>query len=989
MTIEKFNELKSRFTNLKKAAGDKDPLKPQGHQPLSTTTRSSPDGSQYKESGREIAAAGTPQQHAGKINAEIQTRATDFSPGAVERRKAKDAVAAEKEAATREQFGQFADTAGAKSIRQEAPALTNAVSRFADETDRVQKDPLKFKGGGTEYLGHVFNDLANRFEVATPLPSLEAQRADVTSHHKKMALKNAEKVAANRLSFVTGANILTPRAAASEAIPQTGVTQNMTDEQIAQTYPKYQTAADVGNSQQYKDFVEQMPTGSFNMITANRLARQMRHGLTHVSFYHNLMNTPRQLAESRAQVNLERKDPDRMYSADPTTNKDPVSTVMLPGHHAELYLPGSHPPATIDHESFMEDASRHTPDQWGKKIANAQGEKHSLTSRLGQAQQALSDASNAHATGKSTEFVSHLQRAKEAATGPMGLEHNNTQEAQQAHKWLSALPGLIDTASTLSHAPDEKGRVQIRDAMRQLRDKTAGHIKKIGHLGDAFDEKHVVRADPSKLWTKDNLEQIQAHNPDASIRQTPADYMAEKPGATTQRFEETQPIVYSHPVHHPENVFTGFIDRLRYKTAGEDQTKQPGALLPGVNLHEEYRNRQQQSGSGKDNSLVQEMKDFLAHNHLRHYTHPHEFANEPPPHPFADDFLNSVPMTEMHNHFEPNENLTLGGKPARQFVEGMTKRIAEAGMNHLDAEHKMQFSQLNHKHQQHLPMSPEEARAYGDLQSTIADNGEAELIRRGAVNHRDLHDFKMARFMAASRQQRKDYLGPDSSHSVLNEAEEAHRTHTGDELIAKLKDLKGRVPAQNWSQMAIDKTGAASFAKPEQRSTRVRTQVRRDIENMIKQALEAKKSQFGKSMTDYSDRLKKARESLLRIKNLTKALPPQGKYIRASDGTLVLVDRESQTVQTHQKEVQQAQQKSPIKPPTPPVPPKQPPPAAPKQPDLGQYWAKPKPAPAVPKQPAAPMGPAPKMPVTENIEGAVQQAKADAAMNAFNYKPKR
>lgn len=926
-------------------------------------------GRGYAESSKELFSEGAPTKNREQIPREIQTARTNFTPEAEEKYQQKQQKQKEQAEAAEARYGQFADTAHQTS-RRTAPTAVDDVARTLGNDIKRTTDP-KFTADPVSYLLHQLGYAHNRISDAKPLGSLEQQRSDVAAHHLA-ARKRTERLRTEEQQNMVGGSVLfgDDTAVSGQApAPYKEPTAGMTEEEIKATYPDYQKIAEMGQTEQYKRFQEQMPTGAYNLLSGSHINRMLPKGLRHPASWLNAQNTPRELANSHMLVNLRREDPAKLKGITPTTSKDAAKFIDFPSHGERLYFKESTPIPTTDHEAFMADAATHNPQEWQDKVNIANSEKDRIKSALGQIHQSLSDALIAHANGKTDEHTYHINQARQAAKTIQSAPHNSTHEAKAALSWLNDIPTMLDRAGQQPQTQEHKIKDKThytspyKDALRAIRNETATHIHHVHGIGDAFDEKHVSRLEPEQVVSGKNIKALEQKNPEHQITMQEQDWLARHPIGVSQRSEETQPIVYSDPVFDPDVFYSNIDNHLSH-------------------------------GSERDNSLTKEMKEFVLSNSLRQFTHPHEFK-EGTPHPTSEEFLGSVPITQMHNYFSHNDPMKLGGMPARKFVETMSQNIMNEGFRHLEPQEQKDFVRLNTSYDQGLPMSDEEAARHSELAKQINENGFSSLAAKGKISSRELHHWNAARFIAANRQHRDDYHGRGSTNELLHTAEDLARNYNGDDLKQKLTEIKQQLPLSERNQVTYANRQLGINPKPTAQSSRYRMMARKRVDELIKQAIGQHKAkqnpEMGKSMPTHTERLKKCRDSYSKVKDkLTKAVP-QGKYVKAADGSLILVDYHSRPVQQQIKETQQAQQKTPehLKQPQMPKPVE---PPKPTTPPIRHPVNQPK-APTPPQQQKAEI-PKPK-PVTttsqkkiENITDAVRKIKAEDALAAFGYKPR-
>lgn len=959
---QKFNLLKSRYAALKKdappkkqpdtpevaalraehAQRDQQSIQPQGNVPLTTTTTGP---TSFTESGREITAAGAPTKWNAGASRDIQTGATKFDDKSVERRKQSAELAAQSLAERTSQVGDLANLP-VNPPQHTAPLhVRDAVQSFAGNLERASHP--RFQDVATN---HIMNSLSNAHNYITgvePMQSFGEQQGQAETHAQKAAAKMQRMGAEHQEAFTSNAHLFAPGTTASTPISQrTTPTHGMTDEEIAAQNPDLATVAAVGQSPEYQKFNAQWPSGAYNILSASKLNRLAPEGARFPGAWMNMGNSARQLKNSNIIANLRQKPVDKMRSLTPHSDKTPTTQIQVAGR--DLYFPEHAPRPEMDTAAFHTDAQKYG-DQWHNKVNAANQEKDQLVHALASVHSSLSDAALAHANGNAVQHAEHLRDAKAAAKKVENLKHNSTQETANALTMLHEVPDLIDTSLNFPHSASKEAKYTHRDALHAIQDSAQNHLKNVQHIGEAFDEHHVKRTSPEQIAAGRNIPE--------EATQTPKAFQEEKPVSIRERTENQRPNVRgSHAAHDPDVQQKIFDSHL-----------QP---------------------SDKDNSLAREAKDFLSRNSTRAFT-----GSKPTVNPTSDEFLNSVPITSMHNYFDQNDTTQLGGRPARQFVQNMTQKIMNHGIVTLEPKHQIEFAKLNRLYDQAANMSQEDMDKLADYHQHIKDAGMARMIQNGSISRKDMDDFRAAQFIAANRQQREDYDSENSAINLKNMADNiAQSNHP--EAINDLVKLKQVIGAKPKTILQYDPRTQSVAHNPTtvQGNSYTRAKTKQHISNLIQQ-LSTKP--LGKSMPTAHERLNKCRASLVKARESLTKIGPTGKHIRMPDGSLVLVDQASVPAQQDRKQVAEAQGRKPAVPPASlppvgkPIQPTQKPatPAAP-APKPAAPQSKPLPPPPVvkPQIPPPVVSPAQKQPPM--MDEAVRQLKAQSALSAFGYKPK-
>jgi hypothetical protein len=965
---QKFALLKSRYAALRKDGSDKPQpnereqellnefkqrdaktLRPQGNVPLSTTTTGP---TSFEESGREITAAGAPTKwNAGASRAE-QTSATKFDDKSIERRKKSAELAAK---ALNDRTSHVGDLANlpAKPPQHTAPLhVRDAVQSFTGNLERAAHP--RFQDIATNHIMNALSSAHNYITGVDPMQSFGEQRAQAETHAQKAAAKMQQLGAENQETFTSNAHLFAPGTTSSTPITQrTTPTHGMTDEEIATQNPDLATVAAVGQSPEYQKFNAQWPMGGHNILSASKLNRLAPEGARFPGAWMNMGNSVRQLKNSNIIANLRQKPVDKMRSLTPRSDKTPTTQVNVSGR--DLYFPEHAPRPEIDPIAFHSDAQKYG-DQWHNKVNLAKQEKDKLVHALASVHSSLSDAALAHANGDPVKHADHLRDAKIAAQQVENLKHNSTQETSSALSMLHEIPSLIESSLNFPHSASKEAKYTHRDALHAIQDSAQNHLKNVQHIGEAFDEHHVKRTNPEQIAVGRNIPE--------ETTQTPKAYQEEKPISIRERTENQRPQVRgSHAAHDPEAQQQIFDSHL-----------QP---------------------SSKDNSLAREAKDFLQRNSTRAFTH-----GKPVSHPTSQEFLDSVPITTMHNYFDHNDTMKLGGVPARQFVQNMTQKIMNHGLVTLEPKDQVEFANLNRLYDQASnKLSQEDMNKLAGYHQQIKDAGLARMLANKTMSSDEVNDFRAAQFMAANRQQREDYDSENSAINLKNMADDIAQSGHPEALqdLVKLKQVIGASPK---TILQYDPRTQSVSHNPTavQGNSYARAKTKQHISNLIQQL---NKKPLGKSMPTAHERLNKCRASLTKARETLAKIGPTGKHVRMPDGTLVLVDQASTPAQQDRKQVLEAQNKKPVLPPSslPPVGK----PAAPAPRPVAPAPAAPAPKPAVPAQaPKSPVPPPPQVkpqtppPVKPQaqkqppmMDEAIRQVKAQDAMSIFGYQPKK
>jgi hypothetical protein len=262
------------------------------------------------------------------------------------------------------------------------------------------------------------------------------------------------------------------------------------------------------------------------------------------------------------------------------------------------------------------------------------------------------------------------------------------------------------------------------------------------------------------------------------------------------------------------------------------------------------------------------------------------------------------------------------------------------------------------------------------------------------MSRKDVDDFRAAQFMAANRQQREDYDSENSAINLKHMADNIAQSNHPEALqdLVKLKQVIGANPK---TILQYDPHTQAVSHNPTvvQGNSYTRAKTKQHISNLIQQL---NKKPLGKSMPTAHERLNKCRASLTKARENLAKIGPTGKHVRMPDGTLVLVDQASAPAIQDRKQVAEAQSKKPAlpAPALPPVgkpiqPTQKPAAPAPKPAAPAAPQSKPLPPPPVVKPQTPPPVAAPAQKQPPMMDEAVRQLKAQTALSAFGYSPKK
>jgi hypothetical protein len=896
---------------------------PRGRAPLSTTTGAG--GSSYKESAREITQAGAPAQHSGK------TPQAAFAKDPDEKQQYRD-----------EAYGYGATKVDPENVRPHAAPkhAQNTVAGLAGDYDRA--DDPKFTG---DPVGYIMNTTQQAARFLNRLPRMKPHEENVAAQSARMA-GAAKKVWDRRKeiqeAWTHGATMFRPGT--TPQVPLTGhthATEGMTPEQVAQQNPDLVQVAEAGATPEAQKFAREWPKGSHNILSGDNLKRLQPEAGDYSGSFMNMMNTVEQNKNANLIANLARKPVDRMKPlpvermpikeiGQEQTSKTPTTGMERAGF--KLHFHEHAPLPTLNQSEFSAEQSK-DPD-FKAKLVQADQEKDSALSALAGVHSHLSDAMMAHATGKSSDYAAHMQKAGMVAKNVLPARITDTQEHRNALGLLQQIPDLLDMAQKFPHSATKEGEHTHRDAIHAIQNHLHRHGEELRSTGAAFKENHVHRTDPKSIISQQNIpgEQLQ----------------------TEQEFQAERPL------------------SPRIKT----ETGRPFAIQDAPDPENEYKAMHSKLMKPRNNTIANEFADYMHRNVVRPFTHGSEA-----PELFSESFLDSVPLTTMHNHFHPKDNTQLGGKPIRQFVQDMSTKIINHGLSSMPKAEHDQFIALNEKYDRGDSMTQDELSNWSNLQKRIKEVGMNKIAAAGHATKKELDHFKAANAAAANKQYREDYEGEDSALSIKHQADDiAENAHLNPaEANKQLRELYKRLPPSEQTRFQHDPSTrlVSHNSKAVMGNSRTRSAVRRHIETLrgkLASALTANikptemkvtpKKDTEKSMPTTHERLNKCKDSYGKIKDrLNKAVVPTGKYVRQADGTLLLVDTVSTPAQQQRKTVEEAQKPKP----TLPTPTSAPKPVQPKTPD----------------QPPAPP------PVPKNLGQQAQKIRADAAMSAFSYKPKK
>lgn len=881
---------------------------PRGTAPLSTTTGSLRE-SKFKESGREITSAGSPNQHSGK------TPSAFFIQPESDR---------EKDLTDKYGWGTKVDPKAIKQYTAHKHAK-EAVDSYVSALDRA--DDPKFTG---DPVDHIMNATSLATNFINDLPRLKSYAENVSgqeAHQAGAAKKMLDRRKEAQSAWVGGAKMFKPGTFKDVPLDgQTHATRGMTPEQVAEQNPDLVRVAEDGQNPETEKFMRQFPKGSHNIISASHINRLREQSGPHAGSFMNMMNTPEQMKNSDIIANLARRPVDKMRAL--PLDRTPVKETGVAqetktetkeaalSNNFKLHFPEHAPPPSLNHEEFSKDQIQ--DPGFAEKADASNQEKDATLKALADAHSYLSDATLAHSMGKASDYEQHIQKASIAAKKAQAGKTTETKEYKNANNLLTQIPGLIASAQNFPHTATKKGEHTQRDVLRAIQNHLHHHAAELRHTGAAFKDSHVKRTPESEIVSPKNI------GPESV--QSGQDFQDERPLSPRQRTESARPVAI-HEAADPDN---------EHRSMG-------GKLI-----------------KPRNNTIANEFADHFHRNTARAFTHGGQ-AQEL----FSQDALDSVPLTTLHNHFHPNDSTKLGGKPARQFVKDMTEKVLNNGFKHLPQDEKDKFIKLNRMYDNNDKMDSEDMSALSDLHRRIQEIGTNKTASLGHASQKELRHFTAARAAAANKQHREDYEGEDSALSIKEQADQvaANKDLHPAEANRQLRELFKRLPPSEKTQITFDGGSISHNPKAVMGNSRTRSAVRNHIENLrrglsssLMENIKKPQKPTEKSMPTPRERLNKAKDSLAKYKEkLNKAVVPTGKYVRHPDGTLILVDGQSNPAVKQQKDTALAQ-----KPPTPP-----------------------KPESKVPAQPPAPP-PAPK-----NLGQQAQKLRTDAAMSAFNYTPKK